>query len=438
MTGMALSVSVAGFRGAALALAVAFTGPAVGAEAPYDYPLEDAMEATVLGTPRALQARVPDQVPTEELRLRVFPQRTPPAVFWYAERLPVLVARQRRPAPLVYVVAGTGSSHAGASMRAMLGALYQAGFHVVTIASPTHPSFIVAASERQLPGLPQNDARDLYRVMRLVYAEVAGSIDITAQHLVGYSLGAAEAAFVARLDDAEGAIGFDRVLMINPPVSLYRSAEKLDAMVDAIPGGVDDFDLFFYQNFGRFAAAYQQQDVLDFTNDFLFTLYRRKPPPERTFEALIGITFRLAAANVLFTADVLNRAGVVVPKERVIATTDSLTEYAKVCAYLGFRQYMQHLLLPVVRRQRPETRFSDLVAASDLASIESYLRQAAKIGLMHNRDDPVLTAGDLDFLAEVFRGRARFYPRGGHLGNLNHHRNVADMIAFLKGEWGPE
>jgi pimeloyl-ACP methyl ester carboxylesterase len=321
-------------------------------------------------------------------------------------------------------------------MRELVKAFYKGGFHVVSIASPTHPSFMVAASESQVPGMPESDARDLYRVMRLAHERIADTIDITGVHLVGYSLGAAEAAYVAKLDDAERRLGFGRVLLINPPVSLYRTAEKLDGMIFAIPGGVDGFDKFFYEHFVQFATVYRQSDTLDFTDDFLYALYKQNPPEQRTFEALIGISFRMAAANMLFTADVLTHAGVVVPKERVLASTDSLTVYAKTCAYLGFRTYMDDLLLPALQRLRPEMTIDDLIAESGLAPLGDYLAATPRIGLMHNVDDPILTEGDLDFLRRTFAGRARIYLKGGHLGNLNHHRNVADMLAFLRGEWG--
>lgn len=427
----------AGIRIAVLALLAGYAdGSVAAAEAPYDYPIADALEATVLGTPAEYRAPLPARVPTEELRLEIFPGRKPPAAFWYADRLPLLVMRQRHAAPLVFVVGGTGSSHSGAGVQGLARALYGGGFHVATLPSPTHPSFIAAASQTQVPGLPAEDARDLYRAMRRAHAAIAGSIDIAGVHLVGYSLGAAQAAHVARLDDAEQGLGFGRVLLINPPVNAYRSAERLDRMIDAIPGGIDGFDRFFEQHFRQFAAVYRQADTLDFNNDFLYALYKHQPPSARTFEALIGISFRLAAANMLFTADVLTHAGVVVPRERSIASTDSLTDYVKVSAYLGFAQYVENLLLPAVRRHRPRVSLAGLVEESSLAAIEGYLRGAAKIGLMHNLDDPILGEGDLDFLRRAFAGRARLYPKGGHLGNLDHHRNVADMIAFLTGGWG--
>jgi hypothetical protein len=77
-----------------------------------------------------------------------------------------------------------------------------------------------------------DDARDLYRAMHLAYERVKDRIEVSDLHLTGYSLGGTHAAWVAKLDEQERAIGFDKVLLLNPSVSLYNSVTALDAMHD--------------------------------------------------------------------------------------------------------------------------------------------------------------------------------------------------------------
>ena len=80
-------------------------------------------------------------------------------------------------------------------------ALYQAGFHVITLPSPTHPNFIISASQSSIPGDLTEDAADLYRAMETAWNEVKGDIEVSSFYLGGYSLGATQAAFVAKLDE---------------------------------------------------------------------------------------------------------------------------------------------------------------------------------------------------------------------------------------------
>ena len=50
---------------------------------------------------------------------------------------------------------------------------------------------------------------------------------------------------------------------------------------------------------------------------------------------------------------------------------------------------------------------------------------------MANENDFILTAAELDYLRLIFGARAKIYPRGGHLGNLEYLDNMAYMIAFF-------
>jgi len=401
----------------------------------YDYPFVNAYEATVIGTPSIYRAELPKQVPKQELGLTVFPKRRIPELFWYHDQLRYAVVRQRRKAPLIFNIAGTGASHSSQLMQAMERIFYKAGFHVISLPSPTHPNFIVTASETQAPGLLADDARDLYRVMQGAYEQIAHTIQVSEFYVTGYSLGAAQAAFVAKLDEEVGAFDFKKVLMINPPVSLYNSVEILDGLIEAIPGGLDNFNEFFESLFERFAEIYREEDFLDLTDDFLYFAYKRSPPTEERLQAVIGIAFRLSSANILFASDTLTRSGVVVRRNVTLSTLDSLTRYFKVSVRVGFGDYIRHLLLPFFEKRRPGVTLEELIEESSLRSIEGYLRGAEKIGLMTNEDDIILAPGELDFLRSVFGSRARIYVKGGHLGNLEHKENVADIIRFFGAGW---
>ena len=156
----------------------------------------------------------------------------------------VSAALQRRRAPLIFLIAGTGAAHNGGKNYNMARAFYQAGFHVVSLSSPTYPNFTISASTTGVVGHAEKDAEDLYRVMEMVWAGLQDEIEVEEFHLTGYSLGGFNAAYVAKLDEERGSFNFGRVLMINPPVSLYNSISLLDRMAENLPGGNDNFGRF--------------------------------------------------------------------------------------------------------------------------------------------------------------------------------------------------
>ena len=424
--------------GALMMLAVtgAQVQPARADAEPYGYPFENPLEATVIGTPKIYRAELPKTVPKQELWLTIFPERKTPELFWYDEKLNVSVVRQRQEAPLIFNIAGTGAGHNSQLMQVMERAFYKGGFHVISLPSPTHPNFIVSASETQVPGPLMSDSRDLYRAMQVAYEEVADSIQVSEFYVAGYSLGAAEAAFVSYIDEEEGVFDFKKVLMINPPVSLYNSVDILDHMIDDIPGGPENFGQFFENVMQRFADVYKRDDFLDFSDDFLFQVYKDGGATDQGLRAMIGISFRLSSSGILFTSDVLSRSGVVVRRNASLSSTDSLTDYFKVSTRVSFVEYIEHLVHPFLQREDPGLTLPQLIDENSLKFLDQYLRTTDKIGLMGNADDIILAPGEFEYLDEVFAGRSKLYPIGGHCGNLPYKQNVADMIAFFREGWG--
>jgi hypothetical protein len=416
---------------AAVCISLVITSSA-GAEKVYDYPLKDPYAATIIGTPKDYKASFPEDIKVKNLKMTVFPDRRIPEVFWYQNKLRYSLAYQKKEAPLIFVIAGTGADYNSSKMKMLQRAFWGAGLHVICLSSPTHPNFMINASTSKMPGNSTEDALDLYRVMDLAWQQVRRQIKVSAFYLTGYSLGAAESAFVSKLDEEKGLFDFKKVLMINPPVNLYNSVVILDNMLENnIPGGMDHFNDFFVSSMKSFAAFYETHAALDFHDDFLYRMYNENNPPENGMAALIGLSFRISSSNMLFSADVLNDLGYIVPKNLKLSSTDSLTDYLKVTSRQSFVDYVDHLLYPHLSAADPGLTKAQLISGTSLAAIEDYLKTAGKIGLITNADDLILAPGEVAYLKRVFQARAKIYPTGGHCGNMDHKNNVAYMINFF-------
>ncbi len=401
----------------------------------YDYPFADPVKATILGTPEDCLPPLPATIRAKEYQtIEIFPGRQVPDIFWYSHKLRYAVAYHLHKAPVMFMIAGTGAGYDSAKMQLMQKIFYQAGFHVVSISSPTHPNFIVAASSSGIPGDIRSDAADIYRVMKKIWQEARHKDLCGDFYLTGYSLGGSQAAFVARLDEKERVFNFKKVLMINPALNIYYSALKLDKMlVDNVPGGLDHFDDFFRKLIGNITKSYVHGDFIDLSSEFFYHAYHRIVPTDSEGKALVGMAFRMSLANMMFTADVMTDSGFIVPKNLRLSRTESLTKYLIVASRCnGFADYAHYILYPAFRAREPRLTFEELVARSSLRSIEDYLRHSRKIGLVTNADDFILAPGDTDYFKDVFGSRARIYPRGGHCGNLGYRDNVEYMVNFFK------
>ncbi|MEO8445494.1 MAG: hypothetical protein ABI567_10865, partial [Gammaproteobacteria bacterium] len=189
-----------------------------------------ALRATVFGTPPEDRATLPDKVPLAEINLRLPGARPVPEVFWFDRKLRVWLSAQPGPAPLVIVIAGTGAAGNNEKLAILRAALYGAGYHVLTMPSPTFPGFIVSASTTGVAGDLLQDGHDLYAAMQEIIAHLPARVRITGINVLGYSLGGANAAIVKSIDATEGKLHIQRALMINPPVSLFGTLARFDQL----------------------------------------------------------------------------------------------------------------------------------------------------------------------------------------------------------------
>jgi hypothetical protein len=420
-----------------LSMAAGVIGGPVGA---YDYKVDDPYVSTIVGTPEVLEYdKLPKKVDYELLGLKVFPDRPMPDVFWYQREFLYTLSYQKQEAPLIFIIAGTGSSFYATSMIFLQKAFYGAGFHVICLSSPTQMNFIATASATSVPGNILEDSQDLYRVMTLAWEQVKDRIKVSEFYLTGYSLGGSQSAFVSKLDEQERVFNFKKVLMINPAVSLYTSAKILDDMLLEINPNrrPEVFDHWFHERLAKFGEAYRLLHEPPLDNDFLYDAYRvlhkkGQTPRRENLAGMIGTVFRLASSNMIFTADVMANYGLIVPKNRVLGSADSLTDYMKVTTQVSFIDYFNEFLYPYCQSRNPGLTKEALIEGTSLRSIASYLRNSPKISLMGNEDDLILTPEDLAFLKEVFGARAKIYPRGGHCGNMTFRDNVAYMLNVFK------
>ena len=400
----------------------------------YDFPIEDPLLATVVGTPRAYAAVLPQDIRRSERRVAIFPDREVKR-FIARRELNYTLVRQRHEAPLVFSIAGTGASHRSAKMLLLERAFYQAGFHVVSLPSPTYANFIVTASSTQVPGHIVQDSEDLYRVMERIHEQIKGRVKISEFYITGYSLGGAQAAFVAKLDEERQVFNFKKVLMINPPVSLFNSVSILDGMLENnIPGGLNNFHTFFDELMAEFTKVYTKLENIDFNDDFLYRIYEEQHEDIDTarISAVIGLSFRISSSNMIFASDFLTNGGYILPKNHELRRTESTTDYFKVASRTSFTDYFNDFFYPFFREQQRGITKDSLIYATSLKSIADYLRSSDKIAVMHNQDDIILAPGEIDFFRNTFQSRAQIYPRGGHCGNMAFRDNVEYMVNFFK------
>lgn len=412
-------------------LTVALGGPASARDA--GFPIADPLAATIVGTPAALRAELPENIPTQLRALPRLTERDIPEVLEYALPMQYTLTPQSGPAPLAFIIAGTGAGARGATSTLLTRLLYAEGYHVVALPSPTRVEFMLAAATHPVPGRTSRDVADLYRVMRTINRKLREQLEITGYALTGYSLGALHAAFIAHLDAREQVFDFGPVLLINPTVDLYHSVSRMDALLaKSLPNGIASVPRLLAQALGQLKQVMTQGDAIKFNQDFLYRAYKAADPGQRQTAAVIGLAFRLWLANMSFAADLLTNSGVIVPAGVELSIGDSLDAYMLRSFSMSFVEYIHQLLLPYYNRGSRELTLEQLIREGQLQRIADFLAHAHNIGVITNADDPILGRGALAFLRTTFGQRAIIFENGGHLGNLAYQPVATTIRQFFR------
>ena len=401
--------------------------------ASYGFPLANPFEATIATTPPELRPLVPDDAAIDQAdySLRLRPRRELPDNFWPVKTLKYRLARQSGPAPLMFIISGTGAHYANGKTEELKRLYYGAGYHVVQLSSPTSYDFMAAASRHATPGISDRDAADLYRAMQKI-REQQRDLPVTDYYLTGYSLGGLHAAFVSRLDESRKAFNFRRVLLVNPPVNLYTSVSNLDRLVQTEVKGISNSRTFYDLVLGKLARYFEEHGSVEIDAALLYDFQQSKQRlTDEEMAILIGAAFRFAAADISFTSDLINRRGFVIPPTYPMDEGTSLTPFFKRALLCDFQCYIREQLLPYWRAQGDGDSLLQMIDQVSLYSLRTYLAGSDKIAVFHNRDDLILGPGDLGFLRRTLGERLTLFPRGGHCGNLNYRVNTQAMLEFF-------
>jgi hypothetical protein len=395
-----------------------------------------ALRATVFGTPPQDIAPLPAKVPLSEMDLALPWARPVPPIFWFDSRLHVWFSAQKKPAPLAIVISGTGSDGDTAKMSTLRAVLYGAGYHVLTMPSPTFPGFIVSASSTGVAGDLLQDGHDLYAAMQQIVAHLPPRVQITDIDILGYSLGGANAAVVKSIDATEHKLHIHRAVMINPPVSLFASVGRLDKLFASTLGNGDaGIERFYQKLYAALANLYRASDRVEIDEDFLLSAAAAVLKTDAEFSAAIALAFRIALSNTFLAGDLYSGSGVVIDPGHPPKVGDSLEHIAMTLRGKPFSEYFTRVFAPYYLQRRPEATADSLIAQNRLEVIGDALRGDPDYYAQTNSDDLILDNAEIAWLEGTLGSRIAVYDHGGHLGNLGDRQQVSDMLKMLGGQW---
>jgi len=259
---------------------------------------------------------------------------------------------------------------------------------------------------------------------------------ITDVDVLGYSLGGANAAIVKSIDAAEGKLKIHRAVMINPPVSLFASINRLDKLFAQSIGPADSgLENLYRKLYTRLANLYRAADKVQIDDTDLLTAAASVLKTDADFSAAIALTFRLELVDMFFAGDLYAGTGVVIDPNSPPGVQDSLEEIGRRLRGKTFAEYFNKVFVPYYTAQRPGATPASLQADNRLDIIAAELRNDPDYYGLTNSDDLILDRADLAWLRDTLGSKLAVYDHGGHLGNLGERRQIQDLLTMLAGRW---
>ena len=398
----------------------------------YNFPIDDPYSATIIGSATMMTPGVSENIPLKVYEIQIKDKKDIPDVFWYASKFKFSFSKQKnKKAPLIFVLAGTGSDYNTTRVKFMQRIFHDAGYHTIAISSQMSQQFMISASSNSVPGLLLEDNKDIYKAMRLAYNKIKDQVEVTDFYIMGYSLGGSNAAVLSYIDEKEKAFNFKRVFMVNPPVNLYDSAVKLDKYLDDYTGGKSaGIEKLLNTTLAKIKGGLTSE-YANIGADTIYNIVKGDILSDSEKKAYIGLAFRLASTDLNFISDFITKSHIYTKNPEKVDKYTNMKEYFKAVNFATFEDYVNKIGFPYYKKHNKDLTTEDLKEKASLRVIEDYLRTSPKIAAVTNADELILNEKDFAFLKDVFKDRLIIYPKGGHCGNMFYKENVDIMLKFI-------
>ena len=398
----------------------------------YNFPIDDPYSATIIGSATMMTPGVSENIPLKVYGIQIKDKKDIPDVFWYASKFKFSFSKQKnKKAPLIFVLAGTGSDYSTTRVKFMQRIFHDAGYHTIAISSQMSQQFMISASSNSVPGLLLEDNKDIYKAMKLAYNKIKDQVEVTDFYIMGYSLGGSNAAVLSYIDEKEKAFNFKRVFMVNPPVNLYDSAVKLDKYLDDYTGGKSaGIEKLLNTTLAKIKGGLTSE-YANIGADTIYNIVKGDILSDSEKKAYIGLAFRLASTDLNFISDFITKSHIYTKNPEKVDKYTNMKEYFKAVNFATFEDYVNKIGFPYYKKYNKDLTTEDLKEKASLRVIEDYLRTSPKIAAVTNADELILNEKDIDYLKDVFKDRLIIYPKGGHCGNMFYKENVDIMLKFI-------
>ncbi|EEY35582.1 hypothetical protein [Pseudoleptotrichia goodfellowii] len=395
-----------------------------------DYPYkENAILSTVLGTPSDQWYKFKKAKGPTVKRFKA--NKAIPAILRQWSDYEYGVWKQKKEAPLMILISGTGSLYNSGLSMFLANVFYERGYNVIAFSSTSTMPYIVSQSKNNYAGYVKDEVPHLYELMaKAISTEKSSGMKIGKIYVGGYSLGGFQSLLIHELDSKSKKIGIDKSLLLNTPVSILTATKQLDKYL--IKNGIYNaagLEKFLDRIFSRIIndKTLELSDI-DFTS--LNTTLGKLQLTDSDFEALTGLLFRFYSANMTFAGEVFSGRNAIgrLSNKKSYQRFDSVTKEFHEGLSVSFDEYSKEILYPYLKKYKyPDLTMEQFIKDFSLDNSREFIeRNSDKIVFITSENDILINEDELAYINKYFTNRV-IIPFGGHTGVL-WHRDVAKLM----------
>ena len=265
-------------------------------------------------------------------------------------------------------------------------------------------------NENYYPGLPEQDAKKLREITRMIVNELETKNDckFDKKVVIGTSFGALAALFVAAQEDKENKLGKVEYISICPPISLVYAMKQVDKITEAWNNMPENFKDRVALAAAKVVKLYQSKGDINFDVNNL-------PFSEDEGMLITGFLMHQKLSDLIFTLENSSKKN---------------SEIYESINNMGYNDYAQKYLVT-----KTGGTVDDLDFETGLKSISDYLEHGKNYKIYHSLNDYLTNTEQLKRLKKISGNRLLLVDNGAHLGFLyrkeflNHLQGTIQEIA---------
>lgn len=317
----------------------------------------------------------------------------------------IMQKEKNSPVAIIYPSIGEGISSHHSVVLAKL--FYDEGYSVIIQGSHFQWEFAKSMPKGYAPGIPSNDVKYLKEVTGKIIANLEKKYDckLGDKVVIGTSFGAVTTLFLADSEAKNNTLGKAKFISICPPIELVYAMEQVDKNGEAWSQNADNLK---HKIATTAAKVVQLSDLKDSSQNIEFN---KLPFSEEEGKLITGFIMHQKLSDLIFTLENTSKT--------------KQTQVYETINNMNYRDYAMKYLL-----KNNYDSLADLNEATNLLSLEEYLKNNSNYKIYHSLDDYLTNHAQLKKLKLCTGKKTILMSNGGHLGFLY----TKEFLENLKGE----